>query len=103
MTGLAFGLAPALQATRGDLTVGLKEGGNVQFRRYRHLSLRNVLMASQVAASLALLLIMGFLVLGTAAWRVRMSGSTPRGFMCSRSIRFATGTRRKRRKTFSRS
>ena len=63
-TGLAFGLAPALQATRTDLTPALKEGGNVRLRRYRRLSLRNVLVLSQVAASLALLLITGFLVLG---------------------------------------
>jgi len=63
-TGLAFGLVPALQATRTDLTPALKEGGNVRLRRYRRLSLRNLLVVSQVAASLALLLITGFLVLG---------------------------------------
>ncbi len=63
-TGLAFGLLPALRATRTDLTPALKEGGDVRLRRYRRLSLRNLLMLSQVAASLALLLITGFLVLG---------------------------------------
>jgi predicted permease len=63
-TGLAFGLAPALQAARTDLTPALKEGGNVRLRRYRRLSLRNLLVLSQVAGSLALLLITGFLVLG---------------------------------------
>lgn len=63
-TGFAFGLAPALQATRTDLTPALKEGGNVRLRRYRRLSLRNVLVVSQVAGSLMLLLITGFLVIG---------------------------------------
>ncbi len=63
-TGLAFGLVPALQATRADLTPALKEGGAVRFRRYRRLSLRNILMVSQVGGSLMLLLITGFLVLG---------------------------------------
>jgi predicted permease len=63
-TGLAFGLAPAFQATRTDLTPALKEGGNVLLRRYRRLSLRNLLMVSQVAGSLTLLLITGFLALG---------------------------------------
>ena len=63
-TGLAFGLAPALQATRTDLTPALKEGGNVRLPRFRRLSLRNVLVMSQVAGSLALLLITGFLVIG---------------------------------------
>ncbi|MGA2186633.1 MAG: ABC transporter permease [Bryobacteraceae bacterium] len=63
-TGLAFGLAPALQATRTDLTTALKEGGNIQFRRHRRLSLRNGLMLCQMAGSLTLLLLTGFLGLG---------------------------------------
>jgi len=63
-TGLAFGLAPALQATRTDLTPALKEGGNVRLPRFRRLSVRNLLVMSQVAGSLALLLITGFLVIG---------------------------------------
>jgi len=63
-TALACGLIPALQTTRPDLTTALKEGGNVQLRRFRSMSLRNALMVSQVAGSLALLLITGFLVIG---------------------------------------
>ncbi len=62
-TALAFGLAPAVQATGAGLTSGLKEGGNVVSRRLRRLSLRNLLVISQVAGSLALLLITGFLVI----------------------------------------
>jgi predicted permease len=64
LTGLAFGLAPALLATRTDLTSALKEGGNIQLGRHRRLSLRNGLMLCQVAGSLALLLLTGFLGLG---------------------------------------
>lgn len=63
-TGLAFGLLPALHATRTDLTPALKDGGNAPLGRHRKFSARNVLMTSQVAASLALLLITGFLVIG---------------------------------------
>ncbi|HXB67489.1 MAG TPA: ADOP family duplicated permease [Candidatus Acidoferrales bacterium] len=63
-TGLAFGFIPAWRATRTDLTPALKEGGNVQLRRFRRLSLRNALVLSQVAGSLALLLLTGFLVIG---------------------------------------
>jgi putative ABC transport system permease protein len=63
-TGFAFGLAPALQATRTDLTSALKEGGNIQLRRIRRLSLRNGLMLGQMAGSLTLLLLTGFLGLG---------------------------------------
>jgi predicted permease len=64
LTGLAFGLAPALQATRQDLTPALKEGGDANLRRYRGLSLRNALVLAQVSASLMLLLLTGFMVIG---------------------------------------
>jgi cell division protein FtsX len=63
-TGLAFGLFPALQATRTDITAPLKEGGNVFFRRRRQLNARNLLLLFQVAASLTLLLIVALLSLG---------------------------------------
>jgi predicted permease len=64
LTGLVVGLAPALQVTRTDLTPALKEGGNIQHRRYRRWSLRNGLMLCQMAGSLSLLLLTGFLGLG---------------------------------------
>jgi len=63
-TGLIFGLVPALQATHVDLTPALKEGGYVRLPRFRNLSLRNGLVLAEVAGSLALLLITGFLVIG---------------------------------------
>ena len=63
-TGLGFGLVPALQATRPDLTTALKEGGNPRVRRFRRLSMRNLLMVGQMAISLMNLLITGFLVVG---------------------------------------
>jgi predicted permease len=63
-TGLVFGLLPAWQTTKTDLTPALKEGGNVPLSRLRRLSLRNFLVLSEVAGSLSLLLITGFLVLG---------------------------------------
>jgi predicted permease len=64
LTGLGFGLAPALQATRTDLVTALKEGGQVHLSRYRALSLRNILVLGQMAASLTLLLLTGYLGLG---------------------------------------
>jgi len=63
-TGLLFGLAPALQATRPDLTPALKEGGDLRLRRHRRWNLRNLLVLSEMAGSLALLMIMGFMVIG---------------------------------------
>jgi predicted permease len=62
--GVGFSLVPALQATKADVTPALKEGSAIQLPGYRRLSLRNLLMVAQVAASLMLLLITGFLVMG---------------------------------------
>jgi predicted permease len=77
-TGLAFGLAPALQATRTDLTSALKEGGHVRLRKYRSLSLRNALVLCQMAASLMLLLITGYLGLGIQSTLGTQEGFDPR-------------------------
>ena len=62
--GIGFSLAPALQATKADLTPALKEGSALQLPGYRRIGLRNLLMVAQVAASLVLLLMTGFLVIG---------------------------------------
>jgi macrolide transport system ATP-binding/permease protein len=64
LCGVGFSLAPALQATKADLTPALKEGSALQLPGYRRFGLRNLLMVAQVAASLMLLLITGFLVIG---------------------------------------
>src|SRR5580704_13421955 len=64
VSGVGFSLAPALQATRADLTPALKEGSTLRLPGYRRFGLRNLLMVAQVAASLMLLLITGFLVIG---------------------------------------
>ena len=64
IVGVAFGLMPALAVTRGDMTPSLKEGGLSGLRGYRRLGLRNLLVVYQVASSLMLLLIAGYLVLG---------------------------------------
>ena len=63
-TGLLFGLAPALQATGPDIAPALKEGGAVRLNRIRGLSMRNLLMVSQIAGSLTLLVLLGLLSLG---------------------------------------
>ena len=78
LAGIAFGLAPALQATRTDLTPALKEGGRVQLRRYRKLSLRNGLVVCQMAASLTLLLLTGYLGLGIQSTLGVQEGFNPR-------------------------
>jgi predicted permease len=64
LCGVGFSLVPALQATKADLTPALKEGSALQLPGYRRIGLRNLLMVAQVAASLMLLLMTGFLVMG---------------------------------------
>ena len=64
LTGIAFGLAPALRATRTDLVADLKETGALRFAKHRAFNLRSVLVVSQMAASLMLLLLTGYMGLG---------------------------------------
>src|SRR3954468_4745262 len=54
-TGMVFGLAPALQASRPDLVVELKEKTSAPTGSNRLFSLRNVLVSAQVALSLVAL------------------------------------------------
>jgi predicted permease len=78
VTGIAFGLAPALQATRADFTPALKEGGNIQLRKHRRLSLRSALVLCQMAASLTLLLLTGYMGLGIQSTLGIQEGFNPR-------------------------
>ena len=58
-TGVIFGLVPALQASKPDVLPALKDESNVESPRVRSLNLRNVLVVTQVALSLALLISTG--------------------------------------------
>ncbi|MGC2698078.1 MAG: ADOP family duplicated permease [Candidatus Angelobacter sp.] len=62
--GVGFSLAPALRATKVDVTPTLKGDSALQFSGYRRFGVRNLLMVAQVTGSLMLLLITGFLVMG---------------------------------------
>lgn len=59
LTGLVFGLAPAIQSTKPDLTVALRSGNRTRVSRPH---LRNLLVVGQVAVSLVLLIGAGLLV-----------------------------------------
>lgn len=63
-TGVVFGLLPALQATRSDVAPALKAGGSLFLRSHRRWSFRSLLMVSQVAGSLTLLVVLGLLSMG---------------------------------------
>lgn len=69
-SAILFGLAPALNATRDDIASALKRSVPPKTRSQRWFNLRNFLVAQQVAASMVLLLLTGFIVLG-------FSGTTP--------------------------
>ncbi|MGH9814444.1 MAG: ABC transporter permease [Candidatus Acidiferrales bacterium] len=55
LTGIVFGLAPALQASRPNLQLALKDRTSVPTRANRWFSLRNALVMGQVALSLVAL------------------------------------------------
>ncbi|MBV9396394.1 MAG: ABC transporter permease [Bryobacterales bacterium] len=61
LTGVLFGLAPAIQATRVDLLPALKESSTTEYKsRWSGLfGLRRVLVASQIAISLLILVAAG--------------------------------------------
>jgi macrolide transport system ATP-binding/permease protein len=63
-TGLIFGLVPALQSTRPNLTSALKDEGAAFGQRLSRSRLRDLLIVAQVAVSLALLITGGLFVRG---------------------------------------
>lgn len=64
--GIAFSIAPALQATRTNVAPSLKEGASLQLPGHRRFGLRNIAVVAQITGSLMLMLITGFLVTGFA-------------------------------------
>jgi macrolide transport system ATP-binding/permease protein len=64
ITGVVFGLAPALQSSKRDVSGGLKEEGSAFGQRLRKSRLRSFLLAGQVGASMLLLVSAGLLVRG---------------------------------------
>ena len=55
VTGVLFGLAPALKSTKVDLLSSLRDDGEVRSREHRWLTLKNGLVVVQVAVSVLLL------------------------------------------------
>jgi predicted permease len=63
-TGVLFGLVPSLQSTRVDLVSALKESrtGDVPWRGFRRLSLSRILIVSQIAIALLIVVAAGLFV-----------------------------------------
>ncbi len=64
-TGIIFGLAPALQASRPELVTALKNEASASGKHSRGVSLRSVLVIAQVALSLVLLVSAGLFIKST--------------------------------------
>src|SRR5260370_17890497 len=65
LTGIVFGLAPALHATRQDLSTAIKsDGGGFMGKAASGEMLRSVLVGVQVAVCMVLLISAGLLIVG---------------------------------------
>jgi hypothetical protein len=69
VTGVVFGLAPALQSSRPDLLPSLKDESYSPVRSQRRFTMRNLLVVAQVALSLALLIGAGLFL--RSLWRIQ--------------------------------
>ena len=81
LTGVAFGLAPAFEASRRDLTESLREGERGSTESSRRSRLRSLLIASEVALALVLCVGAGLLMRSFAALESVDPGFVSRGVL----------------------
>ncbi|HET7553829.1 MAG TPA: ABC transporter permease [Gemmatimonadaceae bacterium] len=81
LTGLGFGLVPALRASATELTDALKEGGRGSGEGIRRNRFRSVLMASEFALALVLLVGAGLMIRSFIALRAIDPGFDPHNLL----------------------
>jgi predicted permease len=81
LTCMVFSLAPAWQTSKLDLNESLKEGGRGTSVSFRRFSLRSVLLVSEVALSLALLIGAGLMIKSFTRLLQVDPGFDPRGVL----------------------
>lgn len=87
LTGLIFGLLPALQASRADVSGALKEGAtgfSEKARNLRGLSPRNLLAMTEIALALLLLIGAGLMIRSFARLQALQIGFSPDHVMTMR-------------------
>ena len=83
LTGLFFGLAPALQSTRPDVFAAVREGARGSGYSSRANRLRSLLIASELALAVVLMIAAGLLVRSFAALLRDYPGFNPSGVVAA--------------------
>jgi predicted permease len=83
VTGLLFGVVPAIQASRLDLTVGLREGGSGAGHSRLHQRFRSALVVAEVALSVVLLAAAGLLIRSFARAVIADPGLDPKDLIAA--------------------
>jgi predicted permease len=78
VTGVAFGLVPALRAARPNLNESLKEGGRAHSSGARHHRLRGLLVISEMALAMVLVVAAGLLLRSLSNVQSASPGFNPR-------------------------
>ena len=90
-TGVAFGLAPALQSSRVSIVASIKEGSVTPGWRWRTAWLRNALVVSQITLSMVLLIAASLFIQSLDSARRMKLGFQPKNVLLAQLDLFANG------------